>query len=180
MKLFGISLGFLVAVFFVNSALAADLNTEGKIAALELDLNESTQADDSADLVSGKVDAAEIGAATELADKIEDAVKRKFNQDSTDSLHLVIMIEQKLPGVKAIIDQDTNRAYIALSAMAEAFDIIARIDLLDQNMRITHDNRDSIEEIRKALKGVILNADKSSQLAVVRAQSEKLSSLGSE
>lgn len=180
MKIFGTCLGFLVAVLFVNSALAADINTEGKIAAVELDSSESTQTDDSDDLVSGKVDAAEIDAATELAGKIEDAVKRKFNQDSTDSVHLVVMIEEKLPAVKSIIEKDANRAFIALSTMAEAFDVITRIDLLDQKMLITKDNRSAIEEIREALAAVISNAGKSNQLDGVRSQGDKLSALGLE
>jgi hypothetical protein len=86
------------------------------------------------DLSLGKIEATEALSASSLAKSLSAKVTKKLNQDSTNSLALVIKIADKVEAIKVKISENPDEAYAALSTLDQALADINSIDLQAQEM----------------------------------------------
>lgn len=148
----------------VNSAVAS----QADLASKDVDSVE-------AELGQGKIDATVTETTMDLIKQIKEKIQIKENQDSTDSIELVVMAGKKVKALKKLVKKDGYAAFVAASALNEALDLINAIDLEEQ-FQVTENNLEKkagmellIKQLREVkLKSVIKKIGKVDQLNEVR------------
>lgn len=131
------------------------------------------------ELAEGKISATVIQTAMGLISSLEGKIATKEKQDSTDSIHLIVMAEKKVAKLKELIGDDAKNNFIVFlgaSVLDKALDLINAIDLQEQLLVVENDLEKKagmeslIKQMREVkLRAVIEQVTESTQLSEITA-----------